>query len=84
MTRIHISLRIPATAPMPELITLIQDAEAAGFDGVGIIDSQLTSRDTFVTLGLAAVNTSAPDAVSGRDQSHHSARVGTGQRRAIR
>jgi 5,10-methylenetetrahydromethanopterin reductase len=43
---------------MPELMTLIQDVEAAGFDGVGILDSQLLCRDTFVTLGQAATHTS--------------------------
>jgi 5,10-methylenetetrahydromethanopterin reductase len=43
---------------MPELIKLVQDVEAAGFDGAGILDSQLLCRDTFVTLGLAAANTS--------------------------
>jgi 5,10-methylenetetrahydromethanopterin reductase len=37
---------------------LIEDVEAAGFDGVGLLDSQLLCRDTFVTLGLAAVRTS--------------------------
>jgi 5,10-methylenetetrahydromethanopterin reductase len=58
MTRIHASLRIPGTAPMPELLALIRDVEAAGFDGAGILDSQLLCRDTFVTLGLAAANTS--------------------------
>src|SRR5712691_5972820 len=55
---VRISLRIPGTAPMPELITLIQDVEAAGFDGAGILDSQLLCRDTFVTLSLAATQTS--------------------------
>ena len=44
--------------PLPALLTLIRNVEAAGFDGVGILDSQLLCRDTFVTLGLAAVNTS--------------------------
>jgi hypothetical protein len=41
MTRVHVSLRIPGTAPMPELIKLIQNVETAGFDGAGILDSQL-------------------------------------------
>ena len=59
MTRIHVSLRIPGTAPMPELMKLIQDAEASGFDGAGFLDSQLLCRDTFVTMGLAATHTSA-------------------------
>src|SRR3989441_865569 len=58
MTRIQVSLRIPGTAPMPELIKLIQQVEAAGFDGAGILDSQLLCRDTFVTMALAAANTS--------------------------
>src|SRR3989454_5245327 len=59
MTRIQVSLRIPGTAPMPELIKLIQQVEAAGFDGAGILDSQLLCRDTFVTMALAATHTSA-------------------------
>ena len=58
MTRVRVSLRVPGTAPMPELIKLIQDVESAGFDGVGILDSQLLCRDTFVTLGQAAAATS--------------------------
>jgi len=55
---VRISLRIPGTAPMPDLITLIQDVEAAGFTGAGILDSQLLCRDTFVTMALAATQTS--------------------------
>jgi 5,10-methylenetetrahydromethanopterin reductase len=43
---------------MPELMALVQRIEAAGFDGVGILDSQLLSRDTFVTLGQVATQTS--------------------------
>lgn len=58
MTRVHVSLRIPGTAPMPDLIKLVQDAEASGFDGAGFLDSQLLCRDTFVTMGLAAARTS--------------------------
>jgi 5,10-methylenetetrahydromethanopterin reductase len=58
MTRVQVSLRIPGTAPMPALIRLIQDVEAAGFDGAGILDSQLLCRDTFVTMALAAAHTS--------------------------
>src|SRR5262244_2760817 len=58
MARVQVSLRIPGTAPMPELIQLIQGVEAAGFDGAGILDSQLLCRDTFVTMGLASAHTS--------------------------
>ena len=58
MTRVQATLRVPGTMPLPALLALIQDVEAAGFDGVGILDSQLLCRDTFVTLGLAAVHTS--------------------------
>jgi 5,10-methylenetetrahydromethanopterin reductase len=43
---------------MSELMTLIQSIEAAGFDGVGILDSQMLCRDTFVILGQAATRTS--------------------------
>ncbi len=59
MTRLlQVHLRVPGTAPMPELVALIQRIEAAGFDGAGILDSQMLCRDTFVTLGQAATHTS--------------------------
>ncbi len=51
-------MRVPGTQPMPQLMRLIQDIEAAGFDGAGILDSQLLSRDTFVVLAQAATCTS--------------------------
>jgi 5,10-methylenetetrahydromethanopterin reductase len=43
---------------MADLVKLLQDVETAGFDGAGILDSQLLCRDTFVTLGQAASATS--------------------------
>ena len=55
---IRISLRIPGTAPMGELMKTLQGVEAAGFDGAGILDSQMICRDTFVTLGQAVTKTS--------------------------
>jgi 5,10-methylenetetrahydromethanopterin reductase len=55
---VRVHLRVPGTAPLPELMTFIQSVEGAGFDGVGILDSQMLCRDTFVTLGLAATQTS--------------------------
>lgn len=56
--RVSVHMRVPGTSPMPELMTLIQGIEAAGFDGAGILDSQMISRDTFVVLGQAATRTS--------------------------
>ena len=55
---VRIHMRVPGTAPMTELMTSIQSVEAAGFDGAGILDSQMLCRDTFVTLGQAATRTS--------------------------
>jgi 5,10-methylenetetrahydromethanopterin reductase len=55
---IRIHLRVPGTAPLADLMKLLRDVEAAGFDGVGILDSQMLCRDTFVTLGHAATQTS--------------------------
>src|ERR1044071_99381 len=55
---VRVSMRVPGTAPMPAILDLIRSIEAAGFDGAGILDSQLLARDTFVTLGLAAGATS--------------------------
>ena len=57
--RIRISMRVPGTSPMPELLDMIRTIEDAGFDGAGILDSQMICRDTFVTLGLAANATSS-------------------------
>src|SRR5215475_7203522 len=55
---VQVHIRVPGTAPMPELMRLIRSIEAAGFDGAGILDSQMISRDTFVVLGQAATHTS--------------------------
>lgn len=55
---VRIYLRIPGTAPLPELMKILQRVETAGFDGAGILDSQMICRDTFVTLGQAATQTS--------------------------
>src|ERR1700675_3252162 len=54
---VRVYLRVPGTAPMPDLMRLIQSIESAGFDGAGILDSQMLSRDTFVVLGQAATHT---------------------------
>jgi 5,10-methylenetetrahydromethanopterin reductase len=55
---VQISLRIPSTAPIREVVGLIQEVEAAGFAGAGILDSQLLCRDVFVTMAAAAMQTS--------------------------
>ncbi len=55
---IKVSMRVPGTSPLPELLDMIRQIEAAGFDGAGILDSQMICRDTFVTLALAAGATS--------------------------
>ena len=54
---VRVHLRVPGTAPVPEIVKLLQSVEAAGFDGAGILDSQMLCRDTFVTLGQAATQT---------------------------
>ena len=51
-------MRVPGTSPIPDLLKMIGSIEDAGFDGAGILDSQMICRDTFVTLGLAANATS--------------------------
>jgi len=55
---VRVHMRVPGTEPMERLVRLIQDIEAAGFDGAGILDSQLISRDSFVILAQAATRTS--------------------------
>ena len=56
-TPIRVHMRVPGTSPRPALRKLLQGLEAAGFDGAGILDSQLISRDTFVVLAQAATQT---------------------------
>jgi 5,10-methylenetetrahydromethanopterin reductase len=55
---VQISLRIPGTAPIREVARLVEEVEAAGFAGAGILDSQLLCRDVFVTMTAAAMQTS--------------------------
>lgn len=57
-TPFHVSLRIPGIAPASDTAALVCDVEAAGFDGAGILDSQMLCRDVFVTMTLAAMQTS--------------------------
>src|SRR5215813_10728088 len=54
---LQISLRIPGTAPIQEITHLVQEVEAAGFAGAGLLDSQLLCRDVFVTMAAAAMQT---------------------------
>ena len=55
---VQISLRIPGTAPIRDIAHLVQEVEAAGFDGAGLLDSQLLCRDVFVTMAAVALQTS--------------------------
>src|SRR5262245_37472572 len=55
---VRVHMRVPGTAPMANLMKLLQTIEAAGFDGAGILDSQLLCRGTFVTLCQAPIHTS--------------------------
>ena len=55
---VRVHMRVPGTSPMPTLMKLVESIEAAGFDGAGILDSQMISRDTFVVLAQAAAHTS--------------------------
>ena len=54
----QIDLRVPSCAPVPEVARFIASCEEAGFDGVGILDSQLLERDVFVSMAVAAQTTS--------------------------
>lgn len=56
--KLAIHLRVQSSLPMPQLMSLMSDIEAAGFDGAGVVDSQMLARDCFVVLGQAAAHTS--------------------------
>jgi len=46
--KVEISLRIPGTLPIPELMPLINDVEDAGFYGAGIL-----TANCYVEMGLS-------------------------------
>jgi 5,10-methylenetetrahydromethanopterin reductase len=51
---IEIDLRIPPCGPATEVAEFAAQCEEAGFDGVGILDSQMLERDVFVSMAFAA------------------------------
>ena len=54
----QIDLRVPPCAPVTEVARFIGLCEEAGFDGVGMLDSQMLERDVFVSMAAAAMATS--------------------------
>lgn len=56
MTRVDI--RVPLGAPSPETASFIRECEDWGFHGVGIHDHARSGRDAYITLALAAQQTS--------------------------
>ena len=55
---IKIDLRVPPCTPVSEVAQFVSRCEEAGFDGVGILDSQMLERDVFVSMAMAAQATS--------------------------
>ena len=53
-----IDLRVPPCQPANETADFIKQCEDAGFDGVGLLDSQLLERDVFVSMAVAVQATS--------------------------
>ena len=54
---IKIDLRVPPCKPVPVVADFIRQCEDAGFDGVGLLDSQLLERDVFVSMAQALLAT---------------------------
>ena len=55
---IQIDLRVPPCAPVTEVAKFAALCETAGFDGVGILDTQMLERDVFVSMAAVAQATS--------------------------
>ena len=55
---LKIDLRVPPCAPVTEVADFVRQCEDAGFNGVGILDSQMLERDVFVSMALAVQATS--------------------------
>jgi len=53
-----IDLRVPPCMPVQDVAEFVSKCEIAGFDGVGILDSQMLERDVFVSMAMAAQATS--------------------------
>ena len=54
----QVYLRVSPYAPVNEVVAFTQRVEAAGFDGIGFLDSQMINRDLFITMALAGAATS--------------------------
>ena len=61
---IKIDLRVPPCKPLPEITAFVKECEDAGFDGVGLLDSQMLERDVFVSMAHALMNTTTIDVAS--------------------
>ncbi len=51
-------LRVPPCGPVTEVGAFARRCEEAGFDGIGLLDSQLLERDVFVSMAQAVQATS--------------------------
>ena len=61
---IKIDLRVPHCKPLPEIADFVSKCEDAGFDGVGLLDSQMLERDVFVSMAHALMNTKSINVAS--------------------
>ena len=55
---LKIDLRVPPCAPVNEVSAFVRECEEAGFNGVGLLDSQMLERDVFVSMASAVQATS--------------------------
>ena len=55
---LRIDLRVPPCEPAPQVAAFVAKCEEAGFDGVGLLDSQMLERDVFVSMASAVQATS--------------------------
>ena len=51
-------IRVPPCAPANEIASFVNQCEDTGFTGIGFLDSPLLLRELFVTMTVAAQNTS--------------------------
>lgn len=55
---IHVALRVPLGAPLPELAAFAAEVEQAGLHGIGVPDHHHTGRDAFMALSAMSMMTS--------------------------
>ncbi len=71
---LRLYMRVPGTSPMRELLSFLKTVEAGGFDGAGILDSQMICREHLRHAWSGGPADLSHAALPGGDEPVHSSR----------